>query len=661
MASNQRRTDDLLRLKTRGLIYQNIDGTYPVLGAASYIADSSGTVGWSPLGIDASGNLNVPGDLTVSGTITNYFPEYALSGPCPSITSESTISLLPANGNVGIGKCNPTVALDVNGDAAVSGDLDVAGTTTLSTLNAVSIGVAGASILNTLTASALSVPGTSTLNNLNAGNTNISTLHAGATNVSTLSVAGASTLHNLAATATNLTTLGVSGASNLATLGVSGNTNLATLGVSGATNLTTLGVSGASNLTTLGVSGTTTLATLGVTGATTLATLGVTGAANLTTLGVSGTTTLATLGVSGTSNLTTLGVSGTSNLTTLGVSGVSNLTTLGVSGNTNLATLGVTGASNLTTLNAGTLVVSDTSTLNGPVTMNDGLTVYGTTNIAELSSLNVLGASTLNGNLDVCGNLTVDGTLTMTDLDLNGNLTVSGISTFAGNVAMLANLVSNGNVSLQSLVASGNGVFAGDLSVLGTTTLLGGLAGDLAVSGNVTADDITVNGSSQAYPPVGSMMQYAGAVAPVGWLLCNGQPCSQATYAQLFGVIGYTYGGTTPSFNVPDMRSRVPIGAGQGAGLSNYGLNQQGGNETVTLTTNQMPVHSHSFQVGPLAAVNSGNGDSYGARWGGGGGDNVPNNYTNYTYGPTPTSTAGGTDSIPILNPYLALNYIIKY
>ncbi|EHL69933.1 hypothetical protein HMPREF1032_02932, partial [Subdoligranulum sp. 4_3_54A2FAA] len=62
--------------------------------------------------------------------------------------------------------------------------------------------------------------------------------------------------------------------------------------------------------------------------------------------------------------------------------------------------------------------------------------------------------------------------------------------------------------------------------------------------------------------PVGCVIPFAGAAAPTGWLLCQGQAISRTTYAQLFSVIGTTYGsgdGKT-TFNLPDMRGRVAVG-----------------------------------------------------------------------------------------------------
>lgn len=81
-------------------------------------------------------------------------------------------------------------------------------------------------------------------------------------------------------------------------------------------------------------------------------------------------------------------------------------------------------------------------------------------------------------------------------------------------------------------------------------------------------------------PPVGSMQMYAGRVAPYGYLLCQGQSVSKTTYAALFAVIGYTYGGEGDSFNVPDFRGMFPRGFDAGRGVDAgrvLGSSQQSG------------------------------------------------------------------------------------
>ena len=95
--------------------------------------------------------------------------------------------------------------------------------------------------------------------------------------------------------------------------------------------------------------------------------------------------------------------------------------------------------------------------------------------------------------------------------------------------------------------------------------------------------------------PAGVVVDFAGATPPAGWLLCNGASVSRAQFPNLFAAIGTTYGSVDAnSFTLPDDRSRVTVGAGQGTGLSNYALGAIGGEETHFLTTAELPVHSHN-------------------------------------------------------------------
>ena len=97
--------------------------------------------------------------------------------------------------------------------------------------------------------------------------------------------------------------------------------------------------------------------------------------------------------------------------------------------------------------------------------------------------------------------------------------------------------------------------------------------------------------------PAGTIIMSAATTEPGGWFDCNGRTLAKgevgSTYYDLFLAIGYTYGGSGVSFNIPDMQGRVGVGQGQGAGLSNRLLADISGAETHTLTMAQMPDHSH--------------------------------------------------------------------
>jgi microcystin-dependent protein len=163
--------------------------------------------------------------------------------------------------------------------------------------------------------------------------------------------------------------------------------------------------------------------------------------------------------------------------------------------------------------------------------------------------------------------------------------------------------------------------------------------------------------------PTGKVDMFAGAAAPTGWLMCDGSAVSRATYAGLFGVIGTTYGvgdGST-TFNVPDMRSRSPVGAGQGTGLSNRTLASTGGEENHVLTEAEMPLHSHPWRN---SNTNEGSWQSDVT----GGFPTSNNGVSNRSaFTGTPSNTigeqiggAGSSNSHNNMHPYFAINFIIK-
>lgn len=149
--------------------------------------------------------------------------------------------------------------------------------------------------------------------------------------------------------------------------------------------------------------------------------------------------------------------------------------------------------------------------------------------------------------------------------------------------------------------------------------------------------------------PVGGVQAYAGSTAPNGYLLCDGQAVSRTTYADLFDVIGTTYGtgdGST-TFNVPNLKGKVLVGYNSSETEFNT-LGKTGGEKKHTLTTDEIPSHSHMMK-------GNSNPDS---------GSTAPAmlyKYTNDTLYNITSQNTGGGKAHNILQPYITLNYIIKY
>ncbi len=104
-------------------------------------------------------------------------------------------------------------------------------------------------------------------------------------------------------------------------------------------------------------------------------------------------------------------------------------------------------------------------------------------------------------------------------------------------------------------------------------------------------------------PFVGEIRMFAGNFAPRGWAFCDGQLLAVSQNDALFSLLGTIYGGDgRTTFGLPDVRGRIPIHAGIGPGLSARRLGTKGGAENVTLTTNQLPSHSHTLTASSAAA-----------------------------------------------------------
>ncbi len=107
-------------------------------------------------------------------------------------------------------------------------------------------------------------------------------------------------------------------------------------------------------------------------------------------------------------------------------------------------------------------------------------------------------------------------------------------------------------------------------------------------------------------PYLGDIRLFAGSFAPAGWVICDGRLLAISENDALYAIVGTTYGGDgINTFAVPDLRGRLPVGQGNGPGLSPRVIGQQFGVESVTLLTTQIPSHNHSFNASTAAPSTS--------------------------------------------------------
>ena len=109
-----------------------------------------------------------------------------------------------------------------------------------------------------------------------------------------------------------------------------------------------------------------------------------------------------------------------------------------------------------------------------------------------------------------------------------------------------------------------------------------------------------------ASPYLSQITMFGGNFAPKNYALCNGQLLSIQQNAALFSLLGTTYGGNgVNNFALPNLQSALPMSFGQGAGLSNYVLGQNGGVTSVTLTSQTVPSHQHFMLATKTSTANA--------------------------------------------------------
>lgn len=186
----------------------------------------------------------------------------------------------------------------------------------------------------------------------------------------------------------------------------------------------------------------------------------------------------------------------------------------------------------------------------------------------------------------------------------------------------------------------------------------GDIAKWVAMKGDATlAADGTMSlaaAVAKALVPVGTILATGRSSAPDGYLLCNGAAVSRTTYKALFEAIGTTYGSGNGSttFNLPDLRGRVPVGVDGTAGRmsANDELGKSGGEERHKLTEAEMPSHSHGPPPGTSTFIA---GLAGGIITSGGG--------TAILTSAASTAASGGGGSHNNMQPYQIVNYIIKH
>jgi len=159
-------------------------------------------------------------------------------------------------------------------------------------------------------------------------------------------------------------------------------------------------------------------------------------------------------------------------------------------------------------------------------------------------------------------------------------------------------------------------------------------------------------------PFIAEVKIFAGNFAPRGWAFCNGQLLPIAQHTALFSIIGTTYGGDgRTTTGLPDLQGRAAMHPGRGPGLTQRRLGEKGGNASITLTTGQMPQHTHTMMGNSELATT---GDPSSAQLA----DTDPlKNYgplrDTETLAPLAVSNAGGSQPHNNLQPFLGLYFII--